>query len=321
MDRLLSIENLHTHFRLRRYLVKALNGVNLDLCEGEVLGLVGETGSGKSVTALSLLRLVAPQGSIVNGKIMWQGEDLLAKTEDEMKGIRGNAISMIFQNPRESLNPVFTVGEQMVSLYRFLTRCSPKTASQRALEMMRAVGMTDPAAQLAAYPHQLSGGMCQRVMIAMALMCNPALLIADEPTTALDVTVQADVCDLILELVHSKGASCLYITHDLGVVAQICDRLAVMYAGRVIETGTVAQIFDEPQHPYTEGLIASTLRVDRYQPIVVIPGEVPDAAAFPAGCPFHPRCQYAQGVCVETYPETLHLGSRRTVSCYRVNQG
>lgn len=321
MDRLLSVENLHVHFHLRRYLVKALNGVNLDLHEGEVLGVVGETGSGKSVTALSILRLIPTPGRVVGGKVIFQGEELLSKTEAEMKRIRGRCISMVFQNPRESLNPVFKVGEQLVAVHRTHAGVSRQEAIERALEMMRIVGMPDPSAQMEAYPHQLSGGMCQRIMIAMALMCNPKLLIADEPTTALDVTVQADVLDLITRLVHSQGASCLYITHDLGVVAQICDRVTVMYAGNVVETGTVEEIFDHSLHPYTQGLIASTLRVDRYQPIAVVAGEVPDAADLPPGCPFHPRCEHARGICRETRPEAISLGPRRSVACHKVSQG
>lgn len=321
MGELLEIENLHTYFYLRRDVVKALNGVDLNLYEGEVLGLVGETGSGKSVTALSILRLISSPGKVVKGKIVFQGEDLLTKTETEMKGIRGNLISMIFQNPRESLNPVFTAGEQLVTVYCSHAKASKQEAYQSALKMMQAVGIPDASSQMGAYPHQLSGGMCQRIMIAAALMRHPKLLIADEPTTALDVTVQADVLDLILELVHSTHAACLFITHDLGVVAQICDRVAVMYAGRIVETGTVEQIFKQPLHPYTQGLVASTLRTDRYQPISVIPGEVPDAARFPPGCPFHPRCEHAREVCKEVDPTALQLETSRTVSCYKVSEG
>jgi oligopeptide transport system ATP-binding protein len=322
MGRLLSIEDLHVHFYLRRYIAKALNGVDLDLYEGEILGLVGETGSGKSMTAFSILRLIPDPGRVIHGKIIFQGEDLLTKTEEDVKKIRGNLISMIFQNPRESLNPVFKMGEQLKTIYRVHNPgASKQELSRRTLEMMQAVGMPDPLVRMEAYPHQLSGGMCQRFMIGMALMCNPKLLIADEPTTALDVTVQADVLDVILELVHSKGASCLYITHDLGVVAEICDSVAVMYAGRVVETGTVEEIFDRPLHPYAQGLIASTLRVDRYEPIAVIPGEVPDAASLPPGCSFWPRCEYAQDLCQDTYPEVVRLASRRSVSCHKISQG
>ena len=322
MRELLHIEDLHVHFYLRRSLVKAVNGVDLDLYEGEILGLVGETGSGKSVTALSILQLIPAPGRAVNGKIIFRGEDLLTKAGGYMKGIiRGNEISMIFQDPRESLNPVYKVREQLAAVYRTHAMASEKEASRQALEMMQAVAIPDAQTVLEAYPHQLSGGMCQRVMIGMALMCDPKLLIADEPTTALDVTVQADVLDLILELVRSKGASCLYITHDLGVVAQICDRVAVMYAGRIVETGAVEEIFRHALHPYTQGLIASTLRVDRYQPIVVIPGEVPDAAGLPLGCPFWPRCEYARELCREIYPEVVQLGGRRSVSCHKISQG
>jgi oligopeptide/dipeptide ABC transporter ATP-binding protein len=321
MDRLLGIEDLHVHFDLRRHMAKALNGVDLDLFEGEILGLVGETGSGKSMTALSILRLIPSPGRVVSGKIIFQGEDLLIKSERDMKQIRGSLISMIFQNPRESLNPVFKMGEQLEAIYHVHhPKASKQELSRRTLEMMQAVGMPDPLARMEAYPHELSGGMCQRFMIGMALVCDPNLLIADEPTTALDVTVQAGVLELILELVQSKGASCLYITHDLGVVAETCDSVAVMYAGRIVETGTVEEIFDRPLHPYTQGLIASTLRVDRYQPIAVIAGEVPDAASLPPGCPFWPRCDYARDLCREIYPEVVRLASRRSVSCHKIGQ-
>ncbi len=322
MGRLLNIENLHVHFHLRRYIAKALNGVDLDLYEGEILGLVGETGSGKSMTALSILRLIPASGKVITGKIIFQGGDLLTKSEQDMKQIRGNLISMIFQNPRESLNPVFKMGEQLEAICRVHhPKASKQEISRRALEMIQSVGMPDPLARMEAYPHQLSGGMCQRFMIGMALVCNPKLLIADEPTTALDVTVRADVLDVISGLIHSKGASCLYITHDLGVVAQVCDSVAVMYAGRIVETGTVEEIFDRPLHPYTQGLLASTLRVDRCEPIAVIPGEVPDAASLLPGCPFWPRCDYARDLCREIYPEVVRLGSRRKVSCYKISQG
>ncbi len=321
MNELLSIENIVMHFKLRLHTVKALNGVDLTIRTAEVLGLVGETGSGKSMTALTILNLLPPQGRILGGQIRFDGENLLDKTEEEMKGIRGRQISMIFQNPRESLNPVITIGEQIMDIYQAHLGASKQEAYDHSVKMLKAVGLSDVVSLLNAYPHQLSGGMCQRAMIAMALSCNPRLLIADEPTTALDVTVQADVCDLILDMVRSEGASCLYITHDLGVVAQICDRVAVMYAGSVVESGSVHEIFESPQHPYTQGLIDSTLRVDRNSPITVIPGDVADAARFPLGCPFHPRCVYARDVCKISCPESLELGERRRVACHKVIQG
>ena len=301
--------------------MQAVNRLDLDLDEGEILGVVGETGSGKSVTALSVLRLVPLPGKIVSGRIIFRGEDLLTKTQEEMKEIRGNLISMIFQDPRASLNPVFKVGEQLVTAYRAHARVSKREAAESALEMMSAVGMPDPEAQMEAYPHQLSGGMCQRVMIAVALMCEPKLLIADEATTALDVTVQAEVLDLVVQMVRSKQASCLYITHDMGVVAQTCDRVAVLYCGGVVETGTVIEIFDDASHPYTQGLIASTLRVDRHQRLTVIGGDVPDAARLPPGCSFHPRCQHARQVCQEVRPKVVKLGPGRTASCHKVTEG
>ena len=321
MDELLSIEKIVMHFQLRRHTVKALNGVDLSIRKGEVLGLVGETGSGKSMTALTILNLLPPQGRILSGQIIFDKENLLEKSEEEMKGIRGCQISMIFQNPRESLNPVIKIGEQIADIYQVHSGASKLEAHNHSVKMLKAVGLANVESLLNDYPHQLSGGMCQRVMIAMALSCNPRLLIADEPTTALDVTVQAEVCDLILDMVRSEGAACLYITHDLGVVAQICDRVAIMYAGRVVETGSISEIFENPRHPYTQGLIASTLRVDRNVPITVIPGDVADAARIPRGCPFHPRCVYAREVCKGSYPDSLELGERRKVECHKVIQG
>lgn len=321
MDELLTIENIVLHFKLHQHTVKALNGVDLTIRKGEILGLVGETGSGKSMTALAILNLLPSQGKILGGQIRFDDYNLLEKTEEEMQGIRGRQISMIFQNPRESLNPVIKICEQLMDIYRVHSGASKLEAYDHSVVMLQAVGLSNVESLLNSYPHQLSGGMCQRVMIAMALSCNPRLLIADEPTTALDVTVQAEVGDLILDMVRSRGAACLYITHDLGVVAQICDRVAVMYAGRVVESGSIFEIFENPQHPYTQGLIASTLRVDRNGPITVVPGDVPDAARLPRGCPFHPRCVYVMDVCAVSYPDSLELGERRKVACHKVIQG
>ena len=321
MDKLLEIKNLHLYFNFYQSVLKALNGVDLVINEREILGLVGETGSGKSITALSTLQLIPSSGSIVKGTIIFQGENLLDKTENQMKDLRGNLISMIFQNPRESLNPVFDVGKQLATVYLSHRQASKREAYDKVLEMMQAVGIADARAQINAYPHQLSGGICQRIMIAAALICSPKLLIADEPTTALDVTVQAEVLDLILDLVRTRGASCLFITHDLGVVSEICDRVAVMYAGHVVETGPVGEIFNNPLHPYTQGLIKSTLRVDQYQPISVIPGSVPDAATLPPGCPFHPRCHHAQEICEEIYPKAILPDADHSVTCHKISEG
>ena len=321
MGKLLEIKNLHLYFNFYQLVLKALNGVDLVINEREILGLVGETGSGKSITALSTLQLIPSSGSIVKGTIIFQGENLLDKTENQMKDLRGNLISMIFQNPRESLNPVFDVGKQLVTVYLSHRQASKREAYDKVMEMMQAVGIADARAQINAYPHQLSGGICQRIMIAAALICSPKLLIADEPTTALDVTVQAEVLDLILDLVRTRDASCLFITHDLGVVAEICDRVAVMYAGHVVETGPVGEIFNNPLHPYTQGLIKSTLRVDQYQPISVVPGNIPDASTLPTGCPFHPRCHHAKEICEEIYPKAIIPDANHSVTCHKISEG
>ena len=319
LETLLEIRGLHTYFYTYEGVVKAVNSVSYVLNRGEITGLVGESGSGKSVTAQSIVRLVKAPGKIVSGEVWLDGQDLMSCSEAEMQAVRGRKISMIFQEPRAALNPLFTVGDQISRVIQLREGCSHKIAQSHAIEMMRAVEIADPERRANAYPHELSGGMCQRVMVAMALSANPLLLIADEPTTGLDVTVQAQVLDLIRLRVKSAGSACLFITHDLGVVAELCERVIVMYAGRVVEQGPVAEIFANPRHPYTQGLIASTLRVDIEKPISTIPGIVPDAVHLPTGCTFHPRCPFAEEVCQKEEPQMVEAGHGHTTRCHIVS--
>ncbi|MDE0632805.1 MAG: ABC transporter ATP-binding protein [Caldilineaceae bacterium] len=318
-DTLLEVRGLHTYFYTYEGVVKAVNSVSYKLNRGEITGLVGESGSGKSVTAQSIIRLVKAPGKIVEGEVWLDGQDLMSCSETEMQTIRGRKISMIFQEPRAALNPLFTVGDQISRVIQLREGCSRSVAETQAIEMMRAVEIADPDRRASAYPHEMSGGMCQRVMVAMALSANPLLLIADEPTTGLDVTVQAQVLDLIRLRVKSAGSACLFITHDLGVVAELCERVIVMYAGRVVEQGPVAEIFSNPRHPYTQGLIASTLRVDIDKPISTIPGTVPDAVHLPSGCTFHPRCPFAEELCQQEEPQMVEAGRDHTTRCHIVS--
>jgi len=318
-DTLLEVRGLHTYFYTYEGVVKAVNSVSYKLNRGEITGLVGESGSGKSVTAQSIIRLVKAPGRIVEGEVWLDGQDLMSCSEAEMQTVRGRKISMIFQEPRAALNPLFTVGDQISRVIQLREGCSRSVAESHAVEMMRAVEIADPDRRASAYPHELSGGMCQRVMVAMALSANPLLLIADEPTTGLDVTVQAQVLDLIRLRVKSAGSACLFITHDLGVVAELCERVIVMYAGRVVEQGPVAEIFSNPRHPYTQGLIASTLRVDIDKPISTIAGTVPDAVHLPSGCTFHPRCPFAEELCQREEPQMVEAGKDHTTRCHIVS--
>ena len=318
-DTLLGVMGLHTYFYTYEGIVKAVNSVSFGLNRGEITGLVGESGSGKSVTAQSIIQLVKAPGKIVSGEVWLDGEDLMSFSRDEMQAVRGRKISMIFQEPRAALNPLFTVGDQISRVIQLREGCARSIAESRAVEMMRAVEIADPERRAGAYPHELSGGMCQRVMVAMALSANPLLLIADEPTTGLDVTVQAQVLDLIRSRVRSAGSACLFITHDLGVVAELCERVIVMYAGRVVEQGPVSEIFARPRHPYTQGLIASTLRVDIDKPISTIPGTVPDAVHLPSGCAFHPRCPFAEDLCQQEEPPMVEAGQDHVTRCHIVS--
>jgi oligopeptide/dipeptide ABC transporter ATP-binding protein len=319
---LVSIENLHVRFRTYAGVVHAVNGVTFDIRRGETFGLVGETGCGKTVTGLALLRLVPPPGEIVAGRITFDGRDILSLSEQEMQDIRGAGISMIFQDPAASLNPVFTVGEQIEMVIRQHQPVTGRVARQRTLEMLEAVGLPDPSQILRAYPHELSGGMQQRVMIALALASNASLLIADEPTTSLDVTIQAQILTLLTQLKERRGLSVLLITHNLGVVAETCDRVAVLYVGHVVEKGRTRDIFKEMKHPYTQGLLAAIPRPGSHgQPLQAISGSVPSGLAVFPGCSFEPRCSFAMEVCRQAPPPLVCVGEEHYVACYRFMEG
>lgn len=317
-DPTLSIQGLKTFLYTRAGLVRAVDGLELTISEGECLGLVGESGCGKTMTALSIMRLVPqPPGRIVAGNILLGGQDLLEKSEREMRRIRGNKLSMIFQEPTSSLNPAFTVGnqiEEVLVLHRGLSR---KGTRDQAREILNMVRIPDPDKALRRYPHELSGGMQQRVMIAMALSCKPILLIADEPTTALDVTTQAQILNLINDLRKEMNTSILYITHNLGVVAWLCDRAGIMYAGKIIELCKIRDLFKEHMHPYTQGLLNAIPRTDReYESLIPITGMVPNLIDLPPGCRFHPRCDRRLQICSEKEPPLLNLGSGHFVACW-----
>jgi oligopeptide/dipeptide ABC transporter ATP-binding protein len=302
MAHLLEVKNLQTHFQTRAGVVRAVDGVSFRLERGELLGLVGESGCGKSVTALSIMRLVAPPGRIVGGEILFEGEDLLKFSESRMRAIRGDDVAMIFQDPMTSLNPVFKVGEQIAEALRLHRGMNHKQARAAAIEAMQEVSIPDPARRADDYPHQLSGGMRQRVMIAMALACDPKLLIADEPTTALDVTIQAQILELLNELRRTRELAVLLITHDLGVVAEVADRVAVMYTGRIVEESPVNELFARPKHPYTEGLLRSVPKltvaeVEKVERLQSIEGVVPKLTELPDGCHFAPRCPHRMPRC------------------------
>jgi oligopeptide/dipeptide ABC transporter ATP-binding protein len=319
---LLQIQDLKTHFFTDDGVVRAVDGVSYELGERETLAVVGESGSGKSVTALSILRLVAdPPGRIVGGRIVFKGRDLAALSATEMRKIRGKEISMIFQEPMTSLNPVYTCGEQIMEALVLHERIDRKTARARAVEMLQLVGIPLPDQRVDEYPHQMSGGMRQRVMIAMALACHPAILIADEPTTALDVTIQAQILELLKRLQAELGMAVLLITHDLGVVAETADRMAVMYAGQVVEYCHVEAAFRRTLHPYTAGLLASLPRLgDKRATLRVIPGNVPNPARFPLGCRFHPRCPVAQDRCRSQEPPVLTFDGSHQSRCWRADE-
>ena len=318
-DLLLEIKHLSVQFHTYKATVKAIQDVNLSIHEGETLGLVGESGCGKTVTASAILQLIpCPPGKIVAGAVMFHGQNLLAKTDKEMRGIRGKTISMIFQDPMTSLNPVYTIGDQVKTVVRTHQKTGPAEAAKRACDMLSLVGLSDPAATLKKYPHELSGGMCQRVMIAMALSCRPSLLIADEPTTALDVTVQAQILQLMNNLKRELGTAILLITHDLGVIAKMCTRVAVMYAGRIVEYGALNHIFETPGHPYTCGLLASTPRIgEGKDQLAVIEGTVPDLSNLPDGCLFRQRCDRCVERCSQQVPEFSETRRGHFVACHK----
>lgn len=316
---LVKVEDLEVHFKSSSSVVKAVNGVSFTLNKKETLGIVGESGSGKSVTATALLRLIpTPPGKIAGGKIFFDGKDLLSLTEKEMRSVRGNEISMIFQDPITSLNPVYTIGDQIMEVIRAHRKISKKEAKREAIDMLKLVGIPEAEKRMQMYPHEFSGGMRQRVMIAIALSCNPKLLIADEPTTALDVTVQAQILDLMRNLQETIGTSIIMITHDLGVVWEMCDQVIVMYAGNTVESGSVKQIFDNPLHPYTWGLLDSqiTSEVGDSEKLPAIPGTPPDLRQELKGCHFADRCPYAQDICRSVKPMLIEVEENHFASCH-----
>jgi len=314
---LLDIRNLKTYFYTYKGVVKALEDVNLRIGANEILGLVGETGCGKTVTGLSILRLIDSPGKIIGGEIVFGGEDLLKLSENEMsERIRGKKISMIFQEPRSSLNPTYTVGSQISEAIRLHQRVDKREAMRRAVSILRQTGMPDPERIAGEYPHELSGGMAQRAMIAMALSCDPELLIADEPTSSLDVTIEAQILELIKDLISKFRASVLLITHDLGIVAETCDKVAVMYAGNVIEYGDVRDIFKRHKHPYTEGLLNSVPKLKISGELYTIEGTVPNLSTPPTGCRFQPRCREARKKCSELKPPDVEVEPGHFVSCF-----
>ena len=318
---LLEVKGLKTYFYTEDGVVRAVDGVNFEVYPGEVLGIVGESGCGKSVTSLSIMRLISKPGRVDAGEILLDGENLLNLSEEEMTKVRGNRISMIFQQPQTALNPVFKVGDQLAEVLNIHQDLGSEAGWKRAVELLKMVGVPDPARRVEAYPHELSGGMAQRVMIAMALACIPELLIADEPTTALDVTIQAQILDLMRDMRREMGTSVILITHDLGVVAEMAERVAVMYAGEIVEQTDVNSLFDEPMHPYTQGLIGSIPILGEIKDkLDVIPGSVPNLVNLPPGCRFAPRCQsrikYALNICTEVKPELEETKPGHSVRCW-----
>jgi peptide/nickel transport system ATP-binding protein len=320
-DRLLDVRGLQTSFHTRAGVVRAVTGIDFHVNRGEVMGLVGESGCGKSVTSLSIMRLITPPGRIEGGEVVFDGVDLLRLPDREMRHLRGERISMIFQQPTSSLNPVYDVGMQVGELLELHRQMNRRDARERALELLQMVGIPDPRRRLAAFPHELSGGMAQRVMIAMALACEPELLIADEPTTALDVTIQAQILDVMRTLQRETNTAMILITHDLGVVAEMCDRVAVMYAGEIVEQSDVASLFSAPRHPYTQGLIGSVPRLgDEREELAVIPGSVPSLVDLPDACRFAPRCTariaYDVELASERHPDLRPVDDGHAVRCW-----
>ena len=316
-QQILEIRDLKTHFFTYHGVIKAVDGVSLTINREEVLGIVGETGCGKSVTARSILKLIQDPGRIIDGTIHLDGEDILSKSEKEMQHIRGGKVSMIFQNPLSSLNPIFTIGEQVCHIIRIHQGNDKKAARARALEMFSQVRLPNPNRLLKKYPHELSGGQLQRVMIAMALSCEPDLLIADEPTTALDVTIQAQILTLMLRLKEETRTSILLISHDLGVIAELCDKVAIMYAGKIVELASATDIFNRPLHPYTEGLMSSIPGEGKPgDKLETIKGIVPNLIAPPPGCRFHPRCPIAEPVCSRKSPTLTEDQTGHSVACH-----
>ena len=319
MGQLLKIQDLFIEYQVENERVKAVNGVSLEINEGETLGLVGETGAGKTTTALSIMGLVPnPPGKIVGGSIQYRKQEILMMRPKELRKVRGGEITMIFQDPMTSLNPVLTVGSQIMEVYRLHNQVSKLQATARAKEMLELVGI--PGSRYNEYPYQFSGGMKQRVMIAIALACNPKLLIADEPTTALDVTIQAQILRLMKNLKQDFNTAMLLITHDLGVVAEVCDKVAIMYAGEIVEYGTLRDVYRDVRHPYTKGLFQSIPSMNHdSNRLETIPGMLPDPSDLPAGCKFHPRCRYCTERCIHENPEYVTLSGTHTVRCHLVS--
>ncbi|WP_321992814.1 ABC transporter ATP-binding protein [Marispirochaeta aestuarii] len=318
-DIILDVKNLRTQFRTDDGIVKAVDGVSFTLHRGETLGIVGESGSGKSVTNLSIMRLIpSPPGKIVAGEVLFDGRDILKLKKENLRDIRGNRISMIFQDPMTSLNPFLRISTQLIETIVLHQGLSKAAAREKAIEMLKKVGIPNAEKRVDNYPHQFSGGMRQRVMIAMALSCNPKILIADEPTTALDVTIQAQILELMQELSAELGTAQILITHDLGVVAGMCDNICVMYAGRIVEKANADELFEEPKHPYTRGLIKSVPRIDqkKHEKLYSIKGQPPNLIDLPDCCPFHPRCEHAMEICRSRYPAATEFGGGRSVNCW-----
>ena len=316
-DITLRVKDLELWFQNDRGAVKILNGISFDIHKGETLGIVGESGCGKSVTSLAVMRLLAEPPARLKGTIEFQGRNLLKLTDKQMQSVRGNCISMIFQEPMTSLNPVFTIGDQMMEAFVTHQGMSRKEAKAQAIELLKKVRIPLPEQRFKEYPYQLSGGMRQRVMIAMALACQPELLIADEPTTALDVTIQAQVLKLMRELQQEMGTSIAFITHDLGVVSEMCDRVVVLYCGEVVEEALIDDIFADPKHPYTAGLLSTLPKFGEEGRLETIPGVVPPAGKFPVGCVFAPRCKYATEKCHTCKPQLTDVGGEHKVRCFR----
>ncbi|CAI8057798.1 Oligopeptide transport ATP-binding protein OppD [Geodia barretti] len=316
----LEVEDLKTYFQTRWGTVKAVDGVSFDLRRGETLGIVGESGSGKSVAMLSLMRLIpTPPGQIVGGKILLEGEDLLQLSEKEMGNVRGSQIALIIQDPMTSLNPVFTIGNQVGEAIKIHQEIPNSGVLQRVLDVLRRVNIPAAETRVRDYPHQMSGGMRQRVVGAIGISCEPMVLIADEPTTSLDVTIQAQYLKLLKDLQQASNIALIFITHDFGIVAKMCDRVAVMYAGKIVEMGDVREIFNNPSHPYTEALLASVPKLEEdVDRLYSIEGQPPMLHDLPPGCPFAPRCQYVMDRCLEAYPPTISLTERHYAACWRL---
>ena len=316
-EHLISVQDLHTSFFTDSGEVKAVNGVSFNLDPGEILGIVGESGSGKSVTAYSIMQILADTGKVKEGKILYKGEDITQWNEKKLRDFRGKCCSIIFQDPMTSLNPVFTIGNQLQEAIELHTDRKGKAAKARAIEMLELVGINEPERRIHQYPYELSGGMRQRVMIAMALACEPDILIADEPTTALDVTIQAQILELIQELQKKMGMAVILVTHDLGVIASMCDNIVVMYGGRICERGTASEIFYNPKHEYTKGLLRSIpSAANMKQKLVPISGTPINMLNLPAGCAFCPRCDAAMKICLEEIPEELSINENHKASCW-----